>query len=338
MTSPFATMPKVELHLHLEGAIPLPAMWELVERHGGDPSVTTPDDLVDRFAYTSFAHFIDTWVWKNRFLDTYEAFEFAAAAVARHLVEQHIVYAEAFFSPTDFGNFGLAPAELALAIRRGLDQVAGTEIALVVDLVRDTGSERAARTFDQVAEVASDAGIIGVGIGGSEAEYPPELFTAVYRRAGQRGFRLTAHAGEAAGAPSVWGALRSLGVERIGHGVRSVEDSALVEHLVDKRIVLEVCPTSNLRTGVVADWEAHPARTLITAGALVTINTDDPAMFHCSLAGEYDQLVSRFGLDRNAVRRIASNAIDGSWASETTRQRLHNDQDAWWSSAASEAG
>ena len=92
MTSPFATMPKVELHLHLEGAIPLSAMWELVERHGGDPSVTTPDDLVDRFAYTSFDHFIETWVWKNRFLDTYEAFEFAAAAVARHLVEQHRIH------------------------------------------------------------------------------------------------------------------------------------------------------------------------------------------------------------------------------------------------------
>ena len=139
MTSLFATMPKVELHLHLEGAIPLSAMWELVERHGGEPSVTTPEDLVDRFAYTNFAHFIETWVWKNRFLNTYEAFEYAAAAVARHLVEQNIVYAEAFFSPTDFRSFGLAPAQLALAIRRGLDQVTGTEIALIADLVRDTG-------------------------------------------------------------------------------------------------------------------------------------------------------------------------------------------------------
>ncbi len=336
MTSLFATMPKVELHLHLEGAIPLSAMWELVERHGGEPSVTTPEDLVDRFAYTNFAHFIETWVWKNRFLNTYEAFEYAAAAVARHLVEQNIVYAEAFFSPTDFRSFGLAPAQLALAIRRGLDQVTGTEIALIADLVRDTGSGAAARTFDQVAKVASEAGVIGIGIGGSEAEYPPELFTSVYRTAGERGYRLTAHAGEAAGAPSVWGALRSLGVERIGHGVRSVEDSALVEHLVDHQVPLEVCPTSNLRTGVVADWRAHPAQALIEAGALVTVNTDDPAMFHCSLAGEYDVLVSRFGFDLGVVRRIAANAIDASWAPETTRRRLHGAQDAWWSSAAAE--
>ena len=118
--------------------------------------------------------------------------------------------------------------------------------------------------------------------------------------------------------------------------MRSVEDSALVEHLVDHQVPLEVCPTSNLRTGVVADWRAHPAQALIEAGALVTVNTDDPAMFHCSLAGEYDVLVSRFGFDLGVVRRIAANAIDASWAPETTRRRLHDAQDAWWSSAAAE--
>ena len=334
---PFATLPKVELHLHLEGAIPLGAMWELVEQYGGDPAISTPDDLVDRFAYTDFAHFIETWVWKNRFLNTYEAFEFASSAVARRLAEQGIVYAEAFFSPTDFGSHGLSPSDLALAIRRGLDQVPETEVALIVDLVRDTGAERAARTFEQVDEVATAAGVIGIGIGGSEAEYPPELFRGVYQRAARRGYRLTAHAGEAAGAASVWGALRSLGVERIGHGVRSVEDPSLVDHLVEHQIPLEVCPTSNLRTGVVADWESHPARTLIQSGALVTINTDDPAMFHCTLADEYAQLVSRFGLDLRAVRRIAANAIDGSWATPETRNRLHGAQAAWWATTAPKA-
>jgi adenosine deaminase len=162
------------------------------------------------------------------------------------------------------------------------------------------------------------------------------MFSAVYRTAGERGYRLTAHAGEAAGAPSVWGALRSLGAERIGHGVRSVEDPALVDYLVDHQIPLEVCPTSNLRTGVVADWATHPGRKLIESGAMVTVNTDDPAMFHCSLAGEYDVLVSRFGLDLGAVRRIAANAIEASWAPEATRQRLRRDQGTWWSSGAAE--
>ena len=323
-------MPKVELHLHLEGAIPQPALWHLVEEHGGDPDVATPAELLDRFAYIDFAHFIDTWVWKNRFLNTYEAFEFAAAAVARHLAEQHIVYAEAFFSPSDFGQYALAPAELAMAIRRGLDQVAETEIALIVDLVRDTGPDRATRTLDQVAESAAAAGVIGVGIGGSEAEYPPQLFTTVYRRASNLGFRLTAHAGEAAGAPSVWGALRSLEVERIGHGVRSVEDPTLVRRLVDRQTPLETCPTSNLRTGVVSGWDAHPVRELIEVGAMVTVNTDDPAMFHCSLAGEYNALVEKFALGDAAVRRVAGNAIDASWASDDTRRRLHQLQDAWW--------
>lgn len=330
MTSRFATMPKVELHLHLEGAIPLPAMWELVQRHGGHPEVASPADLVDRFAYTDFAHFIDTWVWKNQFLNTYEAFEYAAAAVAQHVADQHIIYAEAFFSPSDFRHYGLAPAELALAIRRGLDQAPGTQVALIVDLVRDTGPEAAARTFDQVAEVAAAAGVIGIGIGGSEAEYPPELFAAVYRRAGERGFRLTAHAGEAAGPDSVWGALRRLHVERIGHGVRSVEDPHLVRHLVASQVPLEVCPTSNLRTGVVNDWDTHPAGALIEAGAMVTLSSDDPAMFHCTLAGEYDAAVEHFGGDDAVIRRLAANAVDASWAEAETRRHLHARLAAWW--------
>jgi adenosine deaminase len=241
------------------------------------------------------------------------------------------VYVEAFFSPTDFGHHGLTPPELALAIRRGLDRVDGTEVALVVDLVRDTGPDRAARTLDEVAEVADDAGVIGIGIGGTEYEFPPELFTDVYRSAANRGFRLTAHAGEAAGPESVWGAIRSLGVERIGHGVRTVEDPTLLAHLVDRQIPLEVCPTSNLRTGVVAGWDDHPVRQLVAAGAMVTINTDDPAMFDCTLAGEYAQLAGRFDWDGPTLRQLAQNAIDASWAADETRHRLRRLLDGWHS-------
>jgi adenosine deaminase len=149
---------------------------------------------------------------------------------------------------------------------------------------------------------------------------------------------LTAHAGEAAGAPSVWGALRTLAVERIGHGVRSVEDPNLVRYLVDHQVPLEVCPTSNLRTGVVSGWEGHPARSLIEAGAMVTLSTDDPAMFHCSLAGEYEVLTDRFALDDVIVRRIAGDAIDASWAPAATRSRLRRLQDAWWEARTSGDG
>lgn len=326
-------MPKVELHLHLEGAIPLPAMWHLVEEHGGDPDLPDVAALAQRYEYRDFAHFIDTWVWKNRFLDSYAAFEFAAEAVARELVDQSILCAEAFFSPSDFRVFGLDTGNLAMAIRRGLDRVDGVEVSLIVDLVRDTGPAGAARTLDEVREVAAEAKVIGVGIGGSEAEYPPEPFADVYRRAAGSGFHLTAHAGEAAGSESVSGALDALRVERIGHGIRAVEDPDLLRRLVVEQVPLEVCPTSNLCTGVVESWGVHPAATLIEHGAIVTLNTDDPAMFGCTLAGEYAEVADRFGVEDAVLRRIATNSIEASWADPATKTRLRRLLDAWWEGA-----
>lgn len=323
-------MPKVELHLHLEGAIPIPALWELIEQHGGDEKIRTQAQLVDWFTYRDFAHFMETWVWMIAFLRSYEDFTFAAEAVARHLASQNILYAESFFSPSDFRAHQLDPQRLALAIRAGLDRVPEVEVPLIVDLVRDRGPEGTARTLAAVTEVAKEAGVIGIGIGGYEAENPPEQFADVYRKASDSGFRLTAHAGEAAGPGSVWGAIRSLHVERIGHGVRAVEDPDLVDYLVEHQIPLEVCPTSNIRTGVVATWEGHPARRLIGAGALVTINTDDPALFHSTLAGEYQILEERFGLDESAIRRISRAGIEASWALPETKARLRALHDTWW--------
>ena len=326
----WSTMPKAELHLHLEGAIPVPTLWELIEHHGGDPVIKNPKQLADFYIFRDFAHFMETWAWMNTFLRTYDDFEFAAEAVARHLVEQSIVYVEAFFSPSDFRRHNLTRQGIALAIRAGLDKVPEVEVPLIVDLVRDRGPEGTAATFDAINEVATDAGVIGIGIGGFEAEHPPDLFAGVYRKAREAGFRLTAHAGEADGPASVWGAIQSLGVERIGHGVRSAEDPALVEYLVEHQLPLEVCPTSNIRTGVVADWESHPARTLIEAGALVTINTDDPAMFHSSLAGEFRVLEEIFGLDEQAIKKISLAPVQASFASPDTKRKLHDQITAWW--------
>ena len=326
----WSTMPKVELHLHLEGAIPIDALWALMERHGGDPMITTRERLTQWFRYKDFAHFIEIWTWMNGYIRTYDDFEFAARSVARDLAQQNIVYAEVFFSPSDFDGHGLSPQGIATAIRRGLDDVPDVDVALIVDLVRDRGPDNAARVLSAVSEVATDARIIGVGIGGFEAAHPPEQFADVYRDARDIGLRLTAHAGEGSGPESVWGAIRSLGVERIGHGIRSVEDPALVEYLVEHQIPLEVCPTSNLRTGIVEDWDQHPVVSLIEAGAVVTINTDDPAMFHTTLAGEFVTLVDRFAFDDHTMKRLSIAAVESSWADAETRARLALDVERWW--------
>lgn len=317
----FDRVPKIELHLHLEGAIPLDALWALVQKYGGDPSIPGLAALKQRFAYRDFPHFLETWNWKNQFLREYEDFTYFSAAVARDLAGQNIRYVEAFFSPRDFANHGLKTQPLAQAIRAGFSRVPEIEIQLIADLVRDGGPEKAAVTLDEVAEVR-DQGIIGIGIGGSEHACPPEPFQPVYAAARRLGFHTTAHAGEAAGAESIWGALRALQVERIGHGTRAEEDERLLDHLAETQIPLEMCPLSNVRTGATKSIDQHPVRRYFERGLAVTINTDDPKMFGNSLAEEYRLLEERLGFSRDDVRALMLGAIRASWLPDARKQQL----------------
>lgn len=305
-------LPKVELHLHLEGAIPHDTLWELIRKYGGDRAVTDRTALADRFRYRDFAHFIEVFIWKNGFLREPDDFSLMAEAVARALAGQRVRYAEAFFSPTDFRATGLLPQQIAAAIRTGLDRVPEVEVTLVADLVRDTGPAQAAITLAQVAEVR-ELGVAGIGIGGSEHAFPPEPFAPVYDRARELGLRTTAHAGEAAGAGSVRAALDVLRVERIGHGTRAGEDPGLLERLAEARVPLEMCPISNLRTGVVDRIEEHPVLRYARQGLLVTVNTDDPEMFQTDLATEYATLIHRLGASPDEVRALVLNAVEASW-------------------------
>jgi len=317
----FDRIPKVELHLHLEGAIPLPTLWELVQKYGGDPAIPDIELLEQMFTYRDFPHFIDTWVWKNKFLRSYDDFTFFAEGVARNLAAQNIRYVEAFFSPTDFSGHGLKTQELARAIRAGLERVPEIEIALVADLVRDTTPKRAIVTLAEVNEIR-DMGVIGVGIGGSEQSFPPEPFKDVYEQARKFGFHTSAHAGEAAGAESIWGALRELKVERIGHGTRAAEDPRLLDYLAGKQIPLEMCPLSNVRTGVVASIDDHPIRRYHQRGLFVTVNTDDPKMFGNSLADEYRLLETRLGFSRDEIRELVLQGIRASWLPQERKEKL----------------
>jgi len=315
-------LPKVELHLHLEGAIPHAALWDLICKYGGDPRVPTFESLPGVFVYRDFPQFIETWLWKQSFLREANDFELIAAAVAADLARQGIVYAEAFYSPWDARGPGLSTQEVSLAIRRGLSSVAGVEVALIADLVRDQGPAGAALTLEEVSEVAAEAGVIGIGIGGSEQLFPPEPFAPVYERARTLGLRTTAHAGEVAGPESVWGAVRALRVDRIDHGTRAVEDPALVAYLAERRLPVTSCPGSNVATGAVRSLETHPIRLFLDAGLLVSVSTDDPAMFGSSLAGELAALQSRLGFTDADIRRLQLNAVDSCWLPEPRKAAL----------------
>ena len=317
-------LPKVELHLHLEGAIPLDALWELVTKYGGDPDVPSLAALADRFAYRDFPHFIQTWYWKNRFLREYEDFAFIARRVGEDLASQGVRYAEVFFSPPDFERYGLEPQNLAEQIRSGLDDVAGIRVALVADLVRDTGPEQADRTLERVSEVR-DCGVVGIGLGGSEHEYPAARFKEVFAKARRLGFRTSAHAGEVAGAESVWAAAMELEADRIGHATRAVEDPKLVDFLEARGTPLELCPISNVRTGVIPSLEAHPVRAYFDRGMLVSVNTDDPKMFGNSLADEYAALVHHHGFTREEIRELLDRTISSAWLDADERDRLRRE-------------
>jgi adenosine deaminase len=315
-------LPKVELHLHLEGAIPHVALWELIRKYGGDPRVPTLASLPRYFTYRDFPDFIDKWIWKQGFLREEADFELIGAAVAVELARQRIIYAEAFFSPSEVAGPGLSAQAVSLALRRGLASVAGTEVMLILDVVRDQGPLGAGGVLEEVAEVAEESGIIGIGIGGSEQLFPPEPFASVYSRARALGLRTTAHAGEVAGPESVWGAIRALRVDRIDHGLRAVEDPALVAYLVEHRLPVTSCPGSNVATGAVASLSAHPIRRLLDAGVLVSLGTDDPAMFGLTLAGEFAALQSRLWFTDDDVRSLLLNAVGSCWLPDERRAAL----------------
>lgn len=261
---------------------------------------------------------------KNGFIREYDDFTFLASAVARDLAAQNVRYVEAFHSPGDFHMLhGLEVPRITEAVRKGLDAHRDAiEVRLIADLTRDFGPERGAGWLEELAQ-SQELRIVGIGIGGSEHRHPPEPYARVFERARELGLRTTAHAGEAAGPESIWGAINALKVDRIGHGTRAFEDPALVDFLLERQLPLEMCPISNLRTGVVSELTAHPIRPLFDRGLLVSVNTDDPKMFDTSLNKEYEALTEALDFTWDELKALGAKAVESTWADDTTKKRLH---------------
>ena len=315
-------LPKVELHLHLEGAIPLKALLTLIEKYRGKDYITL-SELQKKFTYTNFTNFLDTWYWKNNFIREYEDYEFISKHVAQNLAEQNIRYAEIYFSPSDFNKINSYPQEIAIAIRKGLDNYSDKiTIKLIPDLVRDNTPKIS--LLEKIFEVKNQ-GIIGIGLGGDEAMYPPKLFVEVYELANKMGFHLTCHAGEAAGPDYIWSALQDLGAERIGHGTSAIKDENLVEHLISEQIPVEMCPISNVKTSSVSSLKEHPIYEFYKRGMLVSVNTDDPKMFNTTLVNEYVSLTKTFDLELSDIFNLSQNSIKSAWCSKNTKKELNSE-------------
>ncbi len=319
----FERLPKIELHIHLEGAIPYEALFELIQKYGGAPEIKGPQDLENKFIFRDFSHFIELWSWKNKFLREYEDFRFIAESVARDLKRQNIRYAEMFVSPSAFKKIGLTPANIIEQVSAGFKAVDGIKISLIVDLVRNYGPENELVTLHEIEET-KNSGVIGIGLGGSEKEFPPELFVELFERARNMGFKTTVHAGEAAGAQSVKNAIEKLLPDRIGHAARACEDENLLRRISELKIPVELCPISNLKTRVIALPELYPLDRFIKNSIAFSINTDDPKMFGNSLAEEYS-LIESLGYTKAEAAEFALGAIDTSWLSPDEKRTMKNE-------------
>ncbi len=317
----YQQIPKIELHLHLEGSIPLSSLWQLIQKYGGDPNISSYSDLERRFVYRDFNHFIETWIWKNRFLKEYEDFEFIAKDVAGDLVSQNIRYAEIFVSPSAFKQYGLTGQEIIHSVHKGINKVKEIKIGLIVDFVRNNRPEQEMKTLYEINEVR-EYDVIGIGLGGSENHYPPEPFSDLFEKAREFGFKTTVHAGESAGQESIWGAIHALRVERIGHATRSAEDVNLLKYLSENKIPLELCPISNLKTGVIPSYKDYPINTFIEYGIPFSINTDDPKMFGNSLAEEYEMLENNFNFSKQDITGFIIDSIQTTWLSAEEKDLL----------------
>lgn len=323
-------LPKVELHVHLVGSASIPTVMQLGRRHGGGRVPTDPAELAEFYRFRDFAHFIEVYQKVNELVTTPDDVTDLVTGIARDVAVAGVRYAEITVTPMSQVHAGIEPAAVARALEDGRDaarELHGVELGWIFDVPGEFGPEWGRTTLDWVLTHRPE-GTVGFGLGGPEVGVPRSLFAEYFRTARAEGLHSLPHAGETTGPESVWSALRDLGAERIGHGLHAVEDERLLDHLVEHRIPLEVCPTSNLRTGEVADLADHPLPVLHRRGVPVTINTDDPGMFGCDLLGEYRAAHDRMGLTPAELADIARAAVDAAYCTPELKAQLHAGIDA----------
>lgn len=315
--------PKVELHLHLEGAAPPAFIRGLAREKHIDISGIFAED--GGYAFTDFWHFLKVYDAATSVLQSPEDYRRLTLAVLEESAASGVIYSETFLSPDFCGGRDLgAWKEYLHAIREAAAEVErrdGIVLRAIVTAVRHIGPDASRETARCAAETAGDF-LTGFGLAGDEKMHKPKDFAYAFDMAREAGLRLTAHAGEWGGPQSVRDALTDLKVERIGHGVRAIEDLALVDELAEKGIVLEVCPGSNIALGLYPAWRKHPIAELDRRGVKVTISTDDPPFFHTTMAREHDRLADAFDWDDGQFRAVHRTAARAAFCDEATRDRI----------------
>lgn len=315
------SLPKAELHLHLEGSVQPETLIELSRRN--DPTPLSPQHVDELYRYRDFHGFLMAFKAVTERLRTPEDFELITYKLVEQLHEQNVLHAEVYVSvgvvlwrKQDFDSIFEGAERGRIRGERDF----GMSLLWIFDAVRHFGVEAAAQVFDKAIEL-KDRNVVGVGIGGDERRAAPELFKEIFAKARDHGLHLTAHAGESAGPESIWGAL-NIGAERIGHGLSAYADSELMRVLSERQVPIEICMSSNVRTGCLDDLRRHPVRRYFEEGMMITINSDDPAMFSTSLEQEYRLCQDVFELSDEHIRELARNSFEASFLSAEQKVRF----------------
>jgi aminodeoxyfutalosine deaminase len=314
------TYPKIELHVHIEGTVRPGRLLEIARRNDYPLPVASADELAELYRFRDFRQFIDVWVLTTNALQRERDFLEIVVDYAAEAASHGCLYLEAIFSPAERVRRGADWDEIFAGMCDGIEaarDLHGVEVRLTPDITRGFTLEEAELTVRHAARYR-DRGVVGVGLGGFEAQHPPEPYASVFDLARHLGLGSVPHAGETAGPASVRGALDALHADRIRHGVRAIEDPALVRELAARGTVLDVCPISNLRTGVVGRIQDHPLPQLLEAGVRCSISTDDPAMFQTDLTRDY-VAACKWGHD---PRRFYEAGVAGALCDDATRGRL----------------
>lgn len=315
------SLPKAELHLHLEGAIEPETVVELAANHG---RILDRAEVQRMFHYTDFTGFLLCFRAITEHLATPEDYELITCRLMERLARENVLHAEVYIAVGTCHYWGRNFDAIFEGLERGRqrgERDFGVSLYWIADAVRHFGPEKAQRVADHAARLI-DRNVVGFGIGGDERRAAPELFHEVYASAARQGLRLTCHAGESVGPESVWGALNVLNAERIGHGLTCHRDPDLIKHLRDQQIPVEISVTSNIRTGCCESFDHHPIRQYFDQGLLVTLNTDDPSMFETTIAREYQIAQQLYGFTDEELKLLAMNSFRASFLPEKKKREF----------------
>jgi adenosine deaminase len=317
-------IPKAELHCHLEGSIQPRTLIDLAGRHDIELPFDDEEGAAKFYEFTSLNQFLEIFALACGTLRTAEDFETITADLGAGAKRQNVRYCEVFFTYA-YHDRRDVPWEVVvegLASGRKINKEQhGVEMWFIADIDRTIDPEDGVRLVEMAHNSRDEAGIIGIGLDSQEIDYPARRHKPAFGRAAELGFRRVAHAGEDVGPESVWDALESLGVQRIDHGVRSIDDPKLVRHLVETQIPLTCCPVSNIALKVFPDMASHPIKRLMDSGVFVTVNSDDPPMFHTEVVNDYVQVADTFSLTAKDIEKLARKSFQATFLDTAAKAR-----------------